>query len=51
MGVYTTSSPEQLAYHLNHSDAVGLVLEDAEQLEKWLAVKDRCPTVRWVIVV
>lgn len=51
VGVYTTSSPEQLAYHLNHSDAVGLVLEDAEQLEKWLAVKDRCPTVRWVIVI
>ncbi len=51
VGVYTTSSPEQLAYHVNHSDAVGLVLEDAEQLEKWLAVKDDCPTVRWVIVV
>lgn len=51
VGVYTTSSPEQLAYHLNHSDAVGLVLEDAEQLEKWLAVRDRCPTVDWVVVV
>jgi len=51
VGVYTTSSAGQLAYHLNHSDAVGLVLEDAEQLEKWLAVRHECPTVRWVIVV
>ncbi len=51
VGVYTTSSPEQLAYHVNHSGSVGLVLEDAEQLEKWLAVKDDCPSVRWVVVV
>ncbi len=51
VGVYTTSSPEQLAYHVNHSDAVGLVLEDAEQLEKWLAVRHQCGSVRWVIVV
>src|SRR5680860_1272317 len=42
VGVYTTSSAEQLAYHLEHSGAVGLVLEDAEQLEKWLAIKERC---------
>lgn len=51
VGVYTTSSPEQLAYHVNHSGSVGLVLEDAEQLEKWLAVKHECPTVEWVVVV
>src|SRR5690606_30399100 len=51
VGVYTTSSPEQLAYHVNHSDAVGLVLEDAEQLEKWLAVRHECPAVQWVVVV
>jgi len=51
VGVYTTSSPEQLAYHLNHSDAVGVILEDAEQLEKWLAVRDACPTVQWVVVI
>ncbi|MFA5595238.1 MAG: AMP-dependent synthetase/ligase [Trueperaceae bacterium] len=51
VGVYTTSSPEQLAYHVNHSGSVGLVLEDAEQLEKWLAIKHDCPTVKWVLVV
>ncbi len=51
VGVYTTSSPEQLAYHVNHSDAAGLILEDAEQLEKWLAVREKCPSVRWVLAV
>jgi len=40
VGVYTTSSAEQLRYYLHHSDAVGLILEDAEQLEKWLAIRD-----------
>jgi len=51
VGVYTTSSSEQLEYYLHHSDAVGLILEDAEQLEKWLAIAPRCPAVRFVIVV
>src|SRR5690606_1489563 len=51
VGVYTTSSPEQVAYHLNHSGSVGLILEDAEQLEKWLDVAGRCDGVRWVIVI
>src|SRR5690606_37526774 len=51
VGVYTTSSPEQLAYHVNHSGAVGLVLQDAGQLEKWLATKHLCPSVQWVVVV
>ena len=51
VGVYTTSSPEQLRYYLQHSDAVGLVLEDAEQLEKWLAVRDDCPGVGFVLLI
>src|SRR5690606_2854026 len=51
VGVYTTSSPEQLRYYLQHSDAVGLVLEDAEQLEKWRAVREDCPGVRFVLLI
>lgn len=50
VGVYTTSSAEQLAYHLRHSDSVGLILEDAEQLEKWLEIQDDFPHIRWVIL-
>ena len=50
VGVYTTSSAEQLAYHLAHSDSVGLILEDAEQLEKWLEIQHDFPDIRWVIL-
>src|SRR5690606_6156024 len=51
VGVYTTSSSEQLLYYLEHSQSVGLILEDAEQLEKWLAIAPQCANVRWVIVI
>jgi long-chain acyl-CoA synthetase len=51
VGVYTTSSAEQLLYYLEHSEAVGLILEDAEQLEKWLEIRNQANSVRWVIVV
>ena len=49
VGVYATSSAEQLLYGLRHSGACGLILEDAEQLEKWLAIRDLCPQVRFVV--
>jgi len=51
VGVYTTSSADQLLYYLQHSDAVGLIIEDAEQLEKWLAVRKRCRGVAWVLLI
>jgi long-chain acyl-CoA synthetase len=51
VGVYTTSSAEQLLYYLEHSEAVGLILEDAEQLEKWLEIRDKAKGVRWVMAV
>jgi len=51
VGVYTTSSAEQLLYHLEHSAAAGLILEDAEQYEKWLEIRSQAKSVRWVIAV
>ena len=51
VGVYTTSSAEQLRYYLDHSEAVGLIVEDSEQLEKWLAVRSAAPGVRWVVAI
>jgi long-chain acyl-CoA synthetase len=51
VGAYTTSSAEQLLFYLQHSDAVGLILEDAEQLEKWLAIRNRCRGVAWVLLI
>ena len=51
VGVYSTSSPKQLAYLLEHSQAVGLILENSEQLEKWLAIEDKLPNIKWVILI
>ena len=51
VGVYTTSSPKQVGYVLEHSDAVGLILENAEQIEKWLELRDTMPNVRFVIAI
>lgn len=49
VGIYTTSSAEQVAYVLDHSEAVGLVLENAEQIEKWLQIRERLPNITFVI--
>jgi long-chain acyl-CoA synthetase len=49
VGIYTTSSAEQVAYVLDHSEAVGLILENAEQIEKWLNVRHQLPNVQFVI--
>jgi len=51
VGVYSTSSPKQLHYLLEHSQSSGLILENAEQLEKWFAIENDLPNVNWVIVI
>ncbi len=51
VGIYTTSSAKQVRYVLEHSGAVGLILENAEQIEKWLEIRDALPNVRWVIAI
>jgi long-chain acyl-CoA synthetase len=47
--VYQTNSAEECQYVLEHSDAVAVVVEDSEQLEKVRAVRDRCPRLEHVI--
>lgn len=51
VGIYTTSSPEQVKYVLEHSDSVGLILENAEQIEKWLEIRNSLPNIKWVIAI
>ncbi len=51
VGIYSTSSPKQLSYVLEHSQSVGLILENSEQLEKWLEIKDQLPNVKWAILI
>lgn len=49
-GVYTTDSPEQLAYLLNDSQSPFLVVENDEQLDKFLEIRDQVPLLKKVII-
>lgn len=50
-GVYPTDSASQLAYLVEDSGARFLFVEDDEQLDKFLAARDRMPGLEHVIVV
>jgi long-chain acyl-CoA synthetase len=49
-GVYTTDSASQLRYLVNDSDSRFLFVENDEQLDKYLSVKDEMPGLAKVIV-
>ncbi len=48
--IYQTNSPEECQYVLENSDAVAVVVEDDEQLEKIRRVRDQCPKLEHVIL-
>ena len=47
--IYQTNSPEECQYVLENSDALVVIVEDDEQLEKIRQVLDRCPKLEHVI--
>ncbi len=47
--VYASSAPSDVGYLLAHSEAVGIVCEDAEQLAKVEAVSDELPALEHVL--
>lgn len=49
VGLYPTSSAEQIAYIIDHSDAEFVLVDTREQLDKVLSVRDQLPKVRHVI--
>lgn len=49
-GIYTTDSAQQLAYIMNDSTAKFLIVENDEQLDKYLQVESEIPELLWVIV-
>src|SRR5215216_1930549 len=49
VGLYPTSSAEQIAYIINHSDAEFVLVDSREQLEKLLSIRDQLSKVRHVI--
>lgn len=50
VGIYQDSLPEQVRYIVDHSDSAFAMVEDQEQADKVLAVKDRLPKLRKIIV-
>ncbi len=50
VGLYTTSSPEQLAYVLGHCEAELVVVENAAYAEKLSALRDELPRLRCVVL-
>jgi long-chain acyl-CoA synthetase len=51
VGIYPTSPATEVEYLLSHSEAVVVVAEDEEQFDKTMAVRDRLPNLRHVVVV
>jgi long-chain acyl-CoA synthetase len=49
--IYQTNSPDECRYVLENSDAKVVIVEDAEQLDKVRAVRDRCPKLEHVILI
>jgi long-chain acyl-CoA synthetase len=49
-GIYPTDSPAQVEYLINDSAARFLFVEDEEQLDKILAVRERTPGLKRIIV-
>jgi len=49
-GIYSTSSAEQCAWIASHCEARIAVVENADQLRKFLAVRDRLPSLRAIVV-
>jgi long-chain acyl-CoA synthetase len=51
VGIYPTSSPDDVEFLLSHSDTKVLIAENEEQLDKTWAVRDRLPQLTKVVVV
>ena len=49
-GIYTTSSPEQCQYIASHCEAPVVFVQDQEQLAKFLAVRDRLPALKAIVL-
>jgi len=47
--LYPDMTPDEMLYVLQHSEAVFLVAEDQEQVDKYLEIRSRLPNIRMVI--
>jgi long-chain acyl-CoA synthetase len=49
-GIYTTCSPDEVAYIVHHSEAHVVLVEDAAQLAKLTARRAQLPLLRWIVM-
>ena len=49
VGLFADSTPEEIAYIVDHSDATLVLAKDQEQCDKLLSIRDQIPNVRRVI--
>ena len=49
--IYPTNSPEECEWVVGNSEAVAVICEDAEQVAKIVAVRDRLPALRHLVVI
>lgn len=49
-GVYPTDAAAQVEYLINNCQAKVIFVEDEEQLDKVLAVRERCPSLQQIVV-
>ena len=50
VGVYSTNAWQQVSYVLEDSGAAFFFVEDEEQLDKWLKLRDKAPCLKKIIV-
>ena len=49
--IYPTNSPEECEWVITDSGATAIICEDAEQLAKLIAIRDRVPALQTVVVI
>lgn len=50
VGIYTTSSPEQCEYVAGHADSNIAIVEDQDQLAKFLEIRDRLEDLKAIVL-
>lgn len=48
-GIYTTCSPDEVAYIVDHSESHAVLVEDRAQYDKVAARRDRMPHLEWIV--
>ncbi|HEU4540723.1 MAG TPA: AMP-binding protein [Jiangellaceae bacterium] len=51
VGLYSTNPPSEVGYILRDSGTRVLIAEDQEQVDKALAVEDKCPELEWIVYI